>query len=560
MAQALLSQMNYSNRNYPLTTGQTQNYLDQVPVTAYRYNLVVDFVNSLETRLEDIEDGSFSFPEHITDTTQSTSISTGSFVADGGAGIAKNLWVGGTLNIAGVSTFQSANVYKAITGITAFAGGGQASATQLAGEINYVTVCATVGDSVKLGTPALGSFIIVKNAGSTALDIFPPTGATINGYAVNLAVRIQSASTAIFFGSSATAWHTAQGSSSLTLNSPTTVTGQLELKATASAGNTVTTITNASQAAARTYTIPDAGASANFVMSEGAATINGIKTFGSQLLTSAGIVTAPGLVIGANDNGLYEISSSQIGTSIGNTLVGGFDTVGLFTSRISEQVALGAITFVGQEIKSAATSLTALAGGAQAGTALTKTFNEFTTVVTAADSAQLPIAVLGKKVIVRNSAAKAMAVFGQTGDAIDGASANASFTLQPGAEITFEGTSGTTWVTNLGTSLGTISSVTQGTSITTGVTVNSRKGIITTFTPSTAGLAATTFTVTCNKTTATANIRAYVTEYGGTVITNGLPYIFVKNQTATSFDIVIYNAHASNALATSMKIGFEIIN
>jgi hypothetical protein len=57
--------------------------------------------------------------------------------------------------------------------------------------------------------------------------------------------------------------------------------GKLSFVAANSAGNTTTTITNASQAGARTYTILDAGASANFVMSEGTATINGAKTFGT---------------------------------------------------------------------------------------------------------------------------------------------------------------------------------------------------------------------------------------------------------------------------------------
>ncbi len=47
---------------------------------------------------------------------------------------------------------------------------------------------------------------------------------------------------------------------------PTASKGKVQHKAADSAGNTTTTITNASQAAARTYTIPDAGASADFVM------------------------------------------------------------------------------------------------------------------------------------------------------------------------------------------------------------------------------------------------------------------------------------------------------
>jgi hypothetical protein len=54
--------------------------------------------------------------------------------------------------------------------------------------------------------------------------------------------------------------------------------GKLTISATNSAGDTTTTITNASQAGARTYTIPDAGASASFLMTAGAQTITGKQT------------------------------------------------------------------------------------------------------------------------------------------------------------------------------------------------------------------------------------------------------------------------------------------
>jgi hypothetical protein len=56
-----------------------------------------------------------------------------------------------------------------------------------------------------------------------------------------------------------------------------------------SGGNT-STITTAVPAAARVISIPDAGATANFVLSEGAATINGLKTLGTGIVlpTSGG--------------------------------------------------------------------------------------------------------------------------------------------------------------------------------------------------------------------------------------------------------------------------------
>jgi hypothetical protein len=80
--------------------------------------------------------------------------------------------------------------------------------------------------------------------------------------------------------------------------------GKLAITAADSAGHTITTLVNASQAAARTYTIPDAGASASFVMTAGAQTIGGAKTFSSALVTTAGIGAAAGTGVAATaENG-----------------------------------------------------------------------------------------------------------------------------------------------------------------------------------------------------------------------------------------------------------------
>lgn len=73
---------------------------------------------------------------------------------------------------------------------------------------------------------------------------------------------------------------------SLDIFPTTSAKGKLAITAADSAGNTTTAIVNASQAGARTYTIPDAGASASFVMSEGAQTINGAKTIPTLITTT----------------------------------------------------------------------------------------------------------------------------------------------------------------------------------------------------------------------------------------------------------------------------------
>lgn len=63
------------------------------------------------------------------------------------------------------------NVLSAFLGVsniavTAFAGGGQASATQLGMGVNVVTVVVTAADSVKLPPAFAGAIVFIKNADS----------------------------------------------------------------------------------------------------------------------------------------------------------------------------------------------------------------------------------------------------------------------------------------------------------------------------------------------------------------------------------------------------------
>lgn len=102
------------------------------------------------------------------------------------------------------------------------------------------------------------------------------------------------------------------------------------------------------------------------------------------------------------------------------------------------------------------------------------------------------------------------------------------------------------------------SSVSQATNVTTGVTINAERGLITTQSASAAAGASHTFTVTNDNVTSSSNIQAYVVNYAGAFTTNGLPIVSVDNRTTGAFDIVISNAHGSNALSGALVIGFEI--
>lgn len=187
------------------------------------------------------------------------------------------------------------------TTITAFAGGGQASATALTAAYNNVTVVATDGDSVKLPDAALGKHITVKNTDAAqVLAVFPASGDEINGLAANAAVGIPPGCERTFWGISTGAWRTGEA---LTSIAPTAQKGALVVKAADSAGDTVTTLTNASQAAARTYTIPDAGANASVLLTTGTATSTTVDTAELNTLAdvTAGTVTASkALVVDSN--------------------------------------------------------------------------------------------------------------------------------------------------------------------------------------------------------------------------------------------------------------------
>ena len=96
-------------------------------------------------------------------------------------------------------TFTGHIKKSAANGITAYAGGGQGSATQIAADINEVATVATGGDSVKLPAAVAGMEIMIANHGANALDVFPASGDYINEAAVDTAVSIAADATVVCY-------------------------------------------------------------------------------------------------------------------------------------------------------------------------------------------------------------------------------------------------------------------------------------------------------------------------------------------------------------------------
>jgi len=72
---------------------------------------------------------------------------------------------------------------RSVTGITAYAGGGQASATLVAGTVNTVATAAAANASVRLTSCVSGRQQTIANLGANAIQVFGSGSNTINGVA-----------------------------------------------------------------------------------------------------------------------------------------------------------------------------------------------------------------------------------------------------------------------------------------------------------------------------------------------------------------------------------------
>jgi hypothetical protein len=84
-------------------------------------------------------------------------------------------------------------------GVTARAGGGQANATQLTGNIATVTTVATAADSVKLPLGRAGAVFAMWNTTATSMTVYGAGTDTINGIATATGVAQAGGTKAVYF-------------------------------------------------------------------------------------------------------------------------------------------------------------------------------------------------------------------------------------------------------------------------------------------------------------------------------------------------------------------------
>jgi len=105
----------------------------------------------------------------------------------------------------GSDPFTGLNVYSNDFAITADSGSIQGG-SPLTKELNVITTCVTIGDSVTLPTAIAGIRLTIVNNGATSSDVFPASGATINGAGVNIAEPLTNGSSITYIATSTTSW------------------------------------------------------------------------------------------------------------------------------------------------------------------------------------------------------------------------------------------------------------------------------------------------------------------------------------------------------------------
>jgi hypothetical protein len=157
-------------------------------ITASAFNaLTTDLATGLTTAIT--KDGQttttarITFAQGITSSlvTDSSSVSTGSIITAGGAGIAKNLYVGvnanvaGTLGVTGVATFSAAPIYSSLTASSAVA---TDASKGLVSVTNTGTGNNVLATSPTITTPTISSLssasataLTLQSAGTTAITV-----------------------------------------------------------------------------------------------------------------------------------------------------------------------------------------------------------------------------------------------------------------------------------------------------------------------------------------------------------------------------------------------------
>jgi hypothetical protein len=396
---------------------------------------------------------------------------------------------GGTITTTGLAseTFSTAAAVSA-------AGSTQGTATAITNDFNVITTVAS-STGVVLPTATVGRRMVVVNKGANPLAVYPASGASIDALSANAAVTIPVAGWVEFDASSTTQWYsTFNAISTSALTGDVTASGTTNTMATTIAAGAVTLTKMANLAAnsiignntgspatpialtvAQTLTL--LGITSGASVSSVAMTVPSIMSVSGSPITTSGTLA---VTLATQSQNLFftgpasgsaatptfrAIVPLDLGTGsatannvlLGNQTWGTVPNAGLTNSSLTigtTAISLGTtaatLTAFGADQETFSTAATVSAAGSTQGTAtaITKDFNVATTVA-ASTGVVLPTATVGRRIIVINKGANALAVYPASGAAIDALSANASVSVPVGGWIEFNASTTTQWYSTL---------------------------------------------------------------------------------------------------------------
>lgn len=256
----------------------------------------------------------------LTPTAGQTSVTNGPGTVQ--VGLATNVQTTGTLG-------DGTGFYCSITTAVAGAGTTQGTATVLPSTTCFSVLTTPVNSGVLLPTPTRAGFnLLIFNRGANTLNVYPNSGAAIDGAAANAPVVISSGASAMYVANSTTQWYTMQfvvvpgtnilvayGNGVITVS--TSLTPTFTTIAATATSNQFTvgtgnqwTLNYAAPAGGRTLNFNDPGVSStSVVMTDGSQTINGGKIFTTKPIFNSNV--------GTQYNNAANTASVTVGTQAG---------------------------------------------------------------------------------------------------------------------------------------------------------------------------------------------------------------------------------------------------
>jgi hypothetical protein len=188
-------------------------------------------------------------------------------------------------------TTPAAGTFAALAGQSGVTSG---KAGTTAGFLDMLTAGTTQGKLRLLAVNTGGDYTMtLQNAaiGASRTYTIPDAGTAAADFVLTAKATAQVIASPVTVEGAVVAGKAGTAAGSVELLAPTAANGSLKFVAVNTGAERTVTVQNAAHGQSSTYTIPDAGAAASFVMTEGAQTVNGVKTFGSAPVMSGASIS-----------------------------------------------------------------------------------------------------------------------------------------------------------------------------------------------------------------------------------------------------------------------------